>query len=65
MGKQTLQRVTAGAYRAGREWRRTLAPLPFAGGDGDLTNDLLFAGGLVLLPGWLTGTARMAAVSAA
>jgi hypothetical protein len=37
----------------------------YAGGGGDLKNELLFADGLILLPGWLIGAARMAAVSAA
>jgi hypothetical protein len=32
----------------------------YAGGGGNLTNDLLFAGGLVGLPGWLIWSARMA-----
>lgn len=34
------------------------------GGGGDLTNDLLFAGGLVVLPGWLIWTARLEPASA-
>ena len=32
----------------------------YGAGGGDVTNDLLFAGGLVLLPAWMIWTSRLA-----
>ncbi len=62
------------ALRQGRRaWAGCTGPLSllalvlawsYAYGGGDLTNDLLFAGGLVVLPGWLIWTARLEPASA-